>query len=81
MTQFYSDESREDDPYSLPDMEVFYHDGAYEEGDVFSPECNDGEPLEPGWYYWACFPGCMPEGDPIGPFASEKETIDDARDS
>ncbi|MCK9600953.1 MAG: hypothetical protein M0R06_18065 [Sphaerochaeta sp.] len=79
MTLFHSDESREEN--YLPDMEVFYHDGTYDEWDCFSPEYNDGEALEPGWYYWACFPGCMPEGDPIGPFASEKEAIDDARDS
>jgi hypothetical protein len=23
-----------------------------------------------GWFYWFCFPGCMPEGSPIGPFDS-----------
>jgi hypothetical protein len=28
-----------------------------------------------GWYYWFCFPGCMPDSDPIGPFA----TADDAK--
>lgn len=26
---------------------------------------NEGEPLEPGIYAWQCFPGCMPEGDPL----------------
>lgn len=25
-----------------------------------------------GWYYWYCFPGCMPDSDPIGPFESYK---------
>lgn len=24
------------------------------------------------------FPGCMPDGDPSGPFATEQEAIDDA---
>lgn len=23
-----------------------------------------------GWYYWCCFPGCLPEGQPIGPYKS-----------
>ena len=32
-----------------------------------------------GWYYWTCFPGCLPDSDPIGPFDSEQEAIDDAR--
>jgi hypothetical protein len=22
----------------------------------------------PGWYWWSCFPGCLPEGDAFGPF-------------
>jgi hypothetical protein len=21
-----------------------------------------------GWFYWYCFPGCMPDSDPIGPY-------------
>jgi hypothetical protein len=24
--------------------------------------------IEPGWYWWPCFPGCMPGGDASGPF-------------
>lgn len=27
---------------------------------------------EPGWYWWACFPGCMPDSDAIGPFPTEE---------
>lgn len=34
---------------------------------------------EPGWYWWACFPGCMPDGEPCGPFATEAEAIADAQ--
>jgi hypothetical protein len=33
---------------------------------------------EIGWYWWPCFPGCLPESDPIGPFATEAEAIADA---
>lgn len=32
-----------------------------------------------GWYYWPCFPGCLPDGDPVGPFETEAEAIADAR--
>ena len=33
-----------------------------------------------GWYWWACFPGCLPDGDePTGPFLSEQEAINDAQ--
>lgn len=31
-----------------------------------------------GWYWWACFPGCLPEGEPNGPFATKEEAISDA---
>jgi hypothetical protein len=33
-----------------------------------------------GWYYWYCFPGCMPDSDPFGPFESEQAAIDAMRD-
>jgi hypothetical protein len=33
----------------------------------------------PGWYWWACFPGCLPDGEPNGPFTTEQEAIDDAQ--
>jgi hypothetical protein len=35
---------------------------------------------EPGWYYWSCFPGCLPDSEPMGPFASEQDALDDAQD-
>jgi hypothetical protein len=28
-----------------------------------------------GWFYWYCFPGCMPEGTPIGPYKTHHEAI------
>jgi hypothetical protein len=33
-----------------------------------------------GWYWQACFPGCLPDGDMYGPFATEQEAIEDAQD-
>jgi hypothetical protein len=38
------------------------------------------EGITGGWFYWFCFPGCLPEGDAIGPFASHKEALADARE-
>ena len=61
--QFYSDPKRENDAHALPDMEVFYFNHR----------------TDPGWYWWACFPGCLPDGDAMGPFDTEGEAIDDAR--
>jgi len=31
-----------------------------------------------GWYWWTCSPGCMPEGDPMGPFSTAERAMDDA---
>jgi hypothetical protein len=33
----------------------------------------EGQPFEPGWYWWACFPGCLPDGEAMGPFETEEE--------
>ena len=38
-----------------------------------------GEPRY-GWYWWSCFPGCLPDGDPVGPFATEDKALADARE-
>jgi hypothetical protein len=34
-----------------------------------------------GWFWWACFPGCLPDGTAIGPFKTRKQALKDARDS
>ncbi len=70
MSQAYFDPSRESDPHALPDCEVFYA------GDLINEE---GEPMDAGWFWWACFPGCMPDGPPNGPFATEAEALADAQ--
>jgi hypothetical protein len=80
MTRFYSDPSREDETYALPDCEVFeltaeevreFYKKYEEEGD---------ESIEGGWFYWYCFPGCMPEGPPMGPYDTQEEAIEAARE-
>lgn len=72
MSQIYSNPKRENDPYSLPDVETFYHNGQEDE--------TMGElALVDGWYYWPCFAGCLPDSDPIGPFDTEAEAIADAQ--
>ena len=31
-----------------------------------------------GWYWQACSPGCLPDGDPMGPFETESDAMSDA---
>jgi hypothetical protein len=75
MKQFYSHAEREQSEHALPDAEVFY----VSVKDAFENASGDG-PMEEGWYYWFCFPGCLPDGEPIGPFETEQAAIDDCRD-
>jgi hypothetical protein len=55
------------------------------ETDVICSECGYVDNAEPplqyvlGWYWQACFPGCLPDGEPNGPFDTEQEAIADAQ--
>lgn len=74
MAQHYTDPDRASSPYTLPDLETF------EITATGTPwENSDGERLEPGWYWWSCLPGCMPDADPCGPFDTEEAALADAR--
>lgn len=69
--QAYSDPKRAEDKYALPDISVFFI-GANDD----DWRDDDGECLPEGWYYWYCFPGCMPEEDyPHGPFMTADSAI------
>ena len=70
--QAYSDKTRENDPNALPNVEVFY---------MTETECRASgfDVAEDGWYWWPCFPGCLPDGDPNGPFDSMEEALADAQ--
>lgn len=97
MSQHYSDPRRADDPYSLPDVETFQMAYRYcpeceslmqDEDAAGMVVCSDDacpvERLRPtfvDWFYWYCLPGCLPDSDPIGPFASEDEALADAREN
>ena len=61
-------------------FEVFY----MTRNDIAAAEWGEesGQVPDPGWYWWACFPGCLPDSEfPNGPFATEAEAIADAQDN
>ena len=37
------------------------------------------EGITGGWFYWYCFPGCLPDSEPLGPFETQAEALADAR--
>lgn len=54
-------------PYAHGSYEVFWANEGVD--DVYNG---------PGWYWWSCFPGCLPDSDPCGPFASSTQARRDA---
>ena len=83
MTQAYSDPTRENDPHTLPDIETFYvseEEAAHNREKVnIEHESDEGLTTSAGWYWWSCFPGCLPDGDASGPFDTEEEAIKDSQ--
>jgi len=81
--QAYSDPSRENEATALLDVEVFESVDGYVDGTPFVLPHEPGERamgLVSGWYWWSCFPGCLPDGDAFGPFPSAAEALADARE-
>lgn len=103
----YSDESRENDPHALPDVEIFQLT-RYEvaETDAYADDWREFSrrhefrlapmnsrvreqmveamveelDIKGGWFYWSCFPGCLPDGPPMGPYPTRAEAEQAARD-
>jgi hypothetical protein len=68
-------------PHEWANTSEGYHPFHNEDGTTFGSFqvfWEDGGIGEPGWYWWACFPGCIPDGDPHGPFRYSTEALDDA---
>lgn len=63
---FHAEETQE--PYGS--FEIFWHD-AQSPGYLSTAQ-------DTGWYWWACFPGCMPDGEANGPFAYSRQALEDA---
>ena len=78
MTKVYSNPEREHEPHALPNIEVFFHDG--QNTITFDNGVQSHFGMTTGWYWWVCFPGCLPDGEPVGPFETESEAIQNAQD-
>lgn len=70
-------------PAKIP-VEIFWDDADIPpHGGVPRNYDSEGKPVQPGWYWWVCYPGCLPEGDgdPSGPFGSSAAAHTDAEES
>jgi hypothetical protein len=88
--QVYSDQSREQDEHALPNVEVWQVKWELWNGDAPVQLADDPREFlgmrgvleldnSPGWYWQACFPGCLPDGEASGPFGTEQEALADAQ--
>ena len=94
MAYEYSDPTRENDRWSLPNVEIF---GPEQEGECTNCttgamyweqnqdcDCCLGGVVEPtgekGFYYTFGFPGCLRDSEPIGPFDSYEKALAAARE-
>lgn len=105
MSQHYSDESRANDKWLLPDVEIFQmtaREMAERDDDLIydymkrpafklagmNSRVRDAmfdamiaeEGITGGWVYWYCLPGCMPDSDVFGPFATCEEALEDMKE-
>ena len=51
---------------------------------VYCPSCEREATAKPtmrfAWWWWSCFPGCLPDSKPFGPFETEADALADARE-
>ena len=74
MKHFYSSDKEENVRWSLPNVETFYlseMEAIYNRNNA--DHATEYTPMESGWYWWTCMPGCLPDSSPFGPFESEEE--------
>jgi hypothetical protein len=103
--QAYSNKTNKNDPYALPDLEIFeltarevaesQDDLIFEymkrhkfrlatmrsrDRDKMFDAMVEEKGIQGGWFYWYCFPGCLPDSDPIGPYDSAEDARQAAED-
>lgn len=78
--QFHTEVLEEETPEEYGSFEVFYVSPMVAMYNRQNADHGDENTIyESGWYWWACFPGCLPDGDWSGPFNTEQAAINDAR--
>ena len=65
-----------DDGSEYGSFEVYWHT---EDKDAHDDDDAELCELASGWYWRSCFPGCLPDGEPNGPYARSRLAYEDAR--
>ena len=81
MSYVYSVPERETEPFTLPNVEVFYVSQLEVNYNMENMDHVDEYTItEPGWYWRTCFPGCLPDSEAIGPFETEQDATQDSQE-
>lgn len=93
MSRHYSDPKRAGETWALTDVEVFEvtaqefltaDDSTWLAemlaNQMGNDDAHDTAESLAGWYYWYCFPGCLPDSEPCGPYASETDAVEAAQE-
>lgn len=75
LKRFQSKKTRRRGYHRTGTLEVFHHPTHY---DLNLSLAEDEDLYEPGYYWWSCLPGCLPDSEAIGPFVSLVEAKIDA---
>ena len=85
MPYIYSNPERETLPHALPNVEVFYADSEqvaeWNRAEDADYEAGARGRYGVGYYYAFGFQGCAWDSEPMGPFDTMQEAIDDAREN
>lgn len=66
---------------TIPNVEVFWAGrGELDESYACPEDISPDEPSPPGYYFWTCMPGCMPDSEADGPYDTEEDAIEAARE-
>ena len=88
MSYYMIDKSRENDPYALEDVEIFYviasefitaHEDSWQH-EVLAENDGDADSLAGYWYQYG-LAGYMSDSEPSGPFKNEESALAAARES
>lgn len=58
----------------------YYSNSERENNPIALPDLEVFQDENGDWYWNSCFAGCVPDGDLFGPFETEQEALEDARE-
>ena len=79
MTMYYHN-AGDEERWPVKSLEVFYVNETEVLYNLQNMDHADEYTItKAGWYYWSCYPGCLPDTEATGPFETEVGALGEAR--